>query len=161
MHNISCDIDDTGLAARLRPSDRCMRVNGTANIIPCPSVAGGAGREPSFKPTAERSQLISADEAAQKGALPSTGNLQPLLPLGHHKHMKSTSMLERHFQELKQRTHVVGIFPDPESRLRLVRSLAEEVHGNQLEATRYLNMEHLRERKKEALQALPPPTPSQ
>jgi putative transposase len=76
------------------------------------------------------------------------------LPLAHHKHMKSTNMLERLNQEIKRRTHVVRIFPNGESCLRLVRALAVETHENWLEATRYLNMEHLREHKKEALRAL-------
>jgi putative transposase len=76
------------------------------------------------------------------------------LPLQHHKHMKSTNMLERLNQELKRRTHVVRIFPNAESCLRLVRALAVEMHENWLEATRYLNMEHLKEHKKEALRAL-------
>jgi putative transposase len=76
------------------------------------------------------------------------------LPLAHHKHMKSTNMLERLNQELKRRTHVVRIFPNADSCLRLVRALAVEMHENWLEATRYLNMEHLREHKKEALRAL-------
>jgi putative transposase len=73
------------------------------------------------------------------------------LPLAHHKHMKSTNMLERLNQELKRRTHVVRIFPNTESCLRLVRALAVETHENWLEGTRYLNMQHLVERKKEAL----------
>lgn len=73
------------------------------------------------------------------------------LPLAHHRHMKSTNMLERLNQEIKRRTHVVRIFPNGESCLRLVRALAVETHENWLEATRYLNMEHLREHKKEAL----------
>ena len=73
------------------------------------------------------------------------------LPLPHHKHMKSTNMLERLNQELKRRTHVVRIFPNAESCLRLVRALAVETHENWLEAMRYLNMDHLREHKKEAL----------
>jgi putative transposase len=73
------------------------------------------------------------------------------LPLAHHKHMKSTNMLERLNQELKRRTHVVRIFPNVESCLRLVRALAVETHENWLEGTRYLNMQHLNERKKEAL----------
>ena len=73
------------------------------------------------------------------------------LPLAHHKHMKSTNMLERLNQEIKRRTHVVRIFPHAESCLRLVRALAVETHENWLEGTRYLNMEHLRERKKEVL----------
>jgi len=73
------------------------------------------------------------------------------LPLPHHKHMKSTNMLERLNQELKRRTHVVRIFPNAESCLRLVRALAVETHENWLEGTRYLNMHHLAEHKKEAL----------
>ena len=76
------------------------------------------------------------------------------LPLPHHKHMKSTNMLERLNQELKRRTHVVRIFPNPESCVRLVRALAVEMHENWLEATRYLNMNHLKEHKKEALRAM-------
>jgi putative transposase len=52
------------------------------------------------------------------------------LPLPHHKHIKSTNMLERLNQELKRRTHVVRIFPNAESCLRLVRALAVEMHNN-------------------------------
>jgi len=73
------------------------------------------------------------------------------LPLAHHKHMKSTNMLERLNQEIKRRTHVVRIFPNIGSCLRLVRALAVETHENWLEGTRYLNMQHLAEHKKEAL----------
>ena len=73
------------------------------------------------------------------------------LPIAHHKHMKSTNMLERLNQEIKRRTHVVRIFPSEASCLRLVRALAVEIHENWLEAIRYLNMEHYREHKKEIL----------
>jgi putative transposase len=76
------------------------------------------------------------------------------LPLAHHKHMKSTNMLERLNQELKRRTLVVRIFPNAASCLRLTRALAIETHEGWLEATRYLNMEHLKEHKKESLRAL-------
>ena len=76
------------------------------------------------------------------------------LPQQHHKHMKSTNMLERLNQELKRRTHVVRIFPSGESCLRLIRALAVETHENWLEGTRYLNMAHLAEHKKEALRQL-------
>ena len=76
------------------------------------------------------------------------------LPTAHHKHMKSTNMLERLNQELKRRTHVVRIFPNAESCLRLIRALAVETHENWLEATRYLNMAHLTEYKKEALRKI-------
>ena len=73
------------------------------------------------------------------------------LPLAHHKHIKSTNMLERLNQEIKRRTPVVRIFPNPESYLRLVRALVVEMHENWLEAMRYLNMDHLREQKKQML----------
>lgn len=77
------------------------------------------------------------------------------LPLAHHKHMKSTNMLERLNQEIKRRTHVVRIFPNAESCLRLVRALCVETHEDWLEATRYLNMEELKEHKKAALRDVP------
>ena len=73
------------------------------------------------------------------------------LPRQHHKHMKSTNMLERLNEEIKRRTHVVRIFPNADSCLRLVRALAVEIHENWLEQHRYLNMEDLREHKKEQL----------
>ena len=75
------------------------------------------------------------------------------LPLQHHKHMKSTNMLERLNEEIRRRTRVVRIFPNAESCLRLVRALAVETHENWIEATRYLNMdlffEHRREQKRQ------------
>lgn len=70
------------------------------------------------------------------------------LPRQHHKHMKSTNMLERFNEEIKRRTIVVRIFPNEESCLRLIRALAIETHENWLEANRYLNMNDLREMKK-------------
>jgi len=75
------------------------------------------------------------------------------LPLTHHKHMKSTNMLERLNQEIKRRTHVVRIFPSPASCLRLIRALAVETHEEWLESPRYLNMEDLREHKKQQMRA--------
>jgi len=70
------------------------------------------------------------------------------LPRQHHKHMKSTNMLERFNEEIKRRTIVVRIFPNEESCLRLIRALAVETHENWLEANRYLNMNDLKEMKK-------------
>jgi putative transposase len=69
-------------------------------------------------------------------------------PLAHHKHLKSTNMLERVNEELKRRSHVIRIFPNPESCLRLMRALAVEIHEDWIEQHRYLNMELLREHKK-------------
>ena len=73
------------------------------------------------------------------------------LPPQHHKHMKSTNMLERLNEEIRRRTYVARIFPNTSSCLRLVRALAVETHENWTEANRYLNMEELREHKKLAL----------
>lgn len=73
------------------------------------------------------------------------------LPREHHKHLKSTNMLEHLNEELKRRTHVVRIFPNAESCLRLTRALAAEIHEDWIEATRYLNMGILKEHKKQAL----------
>ena len=70
------------------------------------------------------------------------------LPRQHHKHMKSTNMLERLNEEIKRRTHVVRIFPHEESCLRLIRALAAEIHEDWIEATRYLNMTILKDHKK-------------
>jgi len=69
-------------------------------------------------------------------------------PRQHHKHLKSTNMLERLNEEIKRRTQVVRIFPNAQSCLRLIRALAVETHENWLEQHRYLNMEELREHKK-------------
>ncbi|NMG01237.1 IS256 family transposase [Aromatoleum toluolicum] len=73
------------------------------------------------------------------------------LPRQHHKHMKSTNMLERLNEEIKRRTHVVRIFPNTDSCLRLIRALCVETHESWLEDNRYLNMTLLVEQKKEAL----------
>jgi putative transposase len=54
-------------------------------------------------------------------------------PRKHHKHLKSTNLLERLNQEIKRRTHVVRIFPHEQSCLRLIRALAAEQHEEWLD----------------------------
>ena len=75
------------------------------------------------------------------------------LPRVHHKHLKSTNMLERLNEEIKRRTRVVRIFPNTESCLRLVRALCVEIHEAWLEGNRYLNMDLLKEQRRERLRA--------
>lgn len=70
------------------------------------------------------------------------------LPLAHHKHLKSTNLLERFNQEIKRRTLVVRIFPDESSCLRLVRAVAAELHEEWMEGSRYLKVELLPEQRK-------------
>jgi putative transposase len=73
------------------------------------------------------------------------------LPRQHHKHLKSTNMLERFNEEIRRRTYVVRIFPNSNACCRLIRALAVETHENWLEAHRYLNMNDLKEHKKTQL----------
>jgi putative transposase len=70
------------------------------------------------------------------------------LPLAHHKHLKSTNLLERFNQEIKRRTLVVRIFPDEASCLRLIRAIAAETHEEWMEGSRYLNMDLFKEQTK-------------
>ena len=73
------------------------------------------------------------------------------LPRQHHRHMKSTNLLERLNEEIKRRTRVVRIFPNQASCLRLIRALCAETHEDWLEGHRYINMDLLAEQKKEIL----------
>ena len=76
------------------------------------------------------------------------------LPCQHHRHVKSTNMLERFNQEIKRRTHIARTFPNGASCPRLVRALAVGTHEEWLEGARYLNMPVLKEHKKEQPRAL-------
>lgn len=78
------------------------------------------------------------------------------LPQQHHKHLKSTNMLERINEELKRRTLVVRIFPNAASCLRLIRALAVEIHEDWIEATRYLDMEVLKDHFKQQRREIAP-----
>ena len=73
------------------------------------------------------------------------------LPPAHHKHMRSSNLLERFNEEIRRRTYVVRVFPNEASALRLIRALAAEQHEEWQEGSRYLSMELLTEHKKEAL----------
>jgi Transposase and inactivated derivatives len=74
------------------------------------------------------------------------------LPLVHRKPMTSTTRLERLNEEIRRRPSGVRIFPNAESCLRLVRALCVETHEAWLEAPIYLNMQILKEHKKEIRQ---------
>jgi putative transposase len=95
------------------------------------------------------------------------------LPQTHHKHLKSTNLLERFHQELKRRSLVVRMLPAPSgaalraacgrlsrsaripneaSCLRLIRALAAEQHEEWLDGARYLDMQPLADLHKTQLQ---------
>jgi putative transposase len=70
-------------------------------------------------------------------------------PESHRRRIRTTNSLERFNQELKRRTRVVRIFPNPEACLRLVSALAVEHSEEWLTGRRYLDMGELAERRYE------------
>lgn len=77
-----------------------------------------------------------------------------MLPRQHHKHLKSTNMLERLNEEIRRRTYVLRIFPNEASCLRLIRALCIEQHEEWIEDKRYVNMDFYKEEKKLKLEAM-------
>ena len=69
-------------------------------------------------------------------------------PESHRRRIRTTNGLERFNQELKRRTRVVRIFPNPEACLRLVSALAVEQSEEWVTGRRYLDMEELREHRR-------------
>jgi len=69
-------------------------------------------------------------------------------PASHRRRIRTTNGLERFNQELRRRTRVVRIFPNPEACLRLVSALAIEQSEEWLTGRRYLDMEELREHRR-------------
>jgi len=61
-------------------------------------------------------------------------------PPEHRTRIRTTNGLERLNQELKRRTRVVRIFPNPASLLRLVTALAQEQSEEWVSGRRYLDM---------------------
>jgi putative transposase len=61
-------------------------------------------------------------------------------PVSHWKKIWSTNPLERLNKEIKPRTDVVGVFPNPEALLRLAGSVLVEAHDEwQVSERRYLS----------------------
>jgi len=69
-------------------------------------------------------------------------------PPEHRLRIRTTNGVERVNQELKRRTRVVRIFPNPESCLRLASALLKEYHEDWITGRRYLRMEPLSERRR-------------
>lgn len=66
-------------------------------------------------------------------------------PVEHHKRLRTTNMIERVNQELKRRSKVVRIFPNPASCVRLYSALLKEWHEDWSYGRIYLRMDLLEE----------------
>jgi transposase-like protein len=64
-------------------------------------------------------------------------------PLAHRARIRTTNGLERLNEEIKRRTRVVRIFPNPQACLRLVTALCVEQSEEWLSGRRYLDMSGL------------------
>lgn len=75
------------------------------------------------------------------------------LPSQHRKRVYTTNMMERIMREIKRRTRVVGIFPNPESADRLIGAHLLERHEKwTCERMRYIVMDHLDDQQPETEQ---------
>ncbi len=61
-------------------------------------------------------------------------------PLAHRVRLRTTNGMERLNEEIKRRTRVVRIFPNPEACLRLVTALCVEQSEDWLSGRRYLDL---------------------
>jgi putative transposase len=68
-------------------------------------------------------------------------------PQSHQRRIRTTNGLERLNQEIKRRTRVVRIFPNPEACLRLASALAVEQSEEWLTGRRYLDISELEEQR--------------
>ena len=74
-------------------------------------------------------------------------------PESHRKRIRTTNGQERLNQEIKRRSRVVRIFPNPQACLRLVTALAVEQSEEWVTGRRYLDMRELEERRREEREA--------
>ena len=78
-------------------------------------------------------------------------------PRAHRRQLWSTNPLERLNKEVKRRTDVVGIFPNPAAAVRLVGALLSEQHDEWAVGRRYLSAESLAAAGEEPADAAGPP----
>ena len=60
-------------------------------------------------------------------------------------------MLKRVNQQIRRRMRIIRVFPDTDTRFRLMRDLTVKIHEDWQEVQRYLNMRFLKEPMQESL----------
>lgn len=72
-------------------------------------------------------------------------------PPEHHRHIYTNNPLECIMKQIRRRTRVVGAFPDGHSALMLAAARLRHIAGTQWGMKRYMNMDRLKEFKREQL----------
>jgi len=72
-------------------------------------------------------------------------------PREHHRHIYTNNPQECIMKQIRRRTRVVGAFPDGNSALMLAAARLRHIAGTQWGMKRYMNMERLKEFKREQL----------
>jgi len=70
-------------------------------------------------------------------------------PAEHKRHIWTNNPLERIMREIRRRSRVVGCFPDGNSAVMLAAARLRHIAGTRWSTRRYMNMDHLKELKKE------------
>jgi transposase-like protein len=66
-----------------------------------------------------------------------------LFPAEHWTRLYSTNPLERLNKEVKRRTNVVGVFPDPAAAIRLAGAVLQEIDDEWQAGRRYFSLESM------------------
>ena len=72
-------------------------------------------------------------------------------PREHHRHIYTNNPLEAINRQIRRRTRVVGAFPDGNSALMLAAARLRHIAGTQWGLRRYMNMDRLKEMKREQM----------
>jgi transposase-like protein len=70
-------------------------------------------------------------------------------PDKHHRQIRTNNPLERIMREIRRRSRVVGCFPDGQSALMLAAARLRYIAGSRWGSRRYMNMDRLKELKRE------------